>query len=99
TGDDKQMIELFDDLVADYRAWENEKLLPNGLFWQYDVRDGMEESITGSRRHKNARPTINSYMSANARAIADLAKRAKRDDIAAEFNAKSARINELVQSH
>ena len=44
--------------------------LANGLFWQYDVRDGMEESISGSRTNKNLRPTINSYMFANARAIA-----------------------------
>ena len=40
-----------------------------GLFWQHDVRDGMEESISGSRRVRNARPTLNSYMYANAVAI------------------------------
>jgi len=40
--------------------------LTNGLFWQYDVRDGMEESISGSRTNKNLRPTINSYMFGNA---------------------------------
>ena len=36
--------------------------LTNGLFWQFDVRDAMEESISGSRTNKNLRPTINSYM-------------------------------------
>ena len=53
---------------------------PDGLFWQYDVADGMEESISGSRTAKNIRPTINSYMAANARAIAQIAGLAGRRD-------------------
>jgi hypothetical protein len=101
TGDDRQMIELFDDLVADYVAWEEAKLLREGpyrgLFWQYDVRDGMEESISGSRTHKNARPTINSYMFANAVAISAIAHRIGRSDIAGKFSAKAASLKELVQ--
>src|SRR4051812_32904153 len=47
THDDRLLVTLLDDFVADYRAWERERLLPNGLFWQYDVADGMEESISG----------------------------------------------------
>ena len=72
--------------------WETERGRPDGLFWQYDVRDGMEESISGSRTAKNIRPTINSYMAANARAIAEIAKLAGRDDVANEFAAKSDAI-------
>src|SRR5262249_27723365 len=63
------VVGLLDDLVADYRQWEAERQRPDGLFWQYDVADGMEESISGSRTAKNIRPTINSYMAANAMAI------------------------------
>ena len=48
TGDRALVVDLLDDLVADYRAWERERALPDGLLWQYDVRDGMEESIGGS---------------------------------------------------
>ena len=58
----------------DYRQWEQERLTTNGLFWQYDVRDAMEESISGSRTNKNLRPSINSYMFGNARAIAAIAR-------------------------
>ena len=36
---------LLDAFVRDYQAWTKEKGLDNGLYWQYDVRDGMEESI------------------------------------------------------
>ena len=42
------------------------------MFWQHDVKDGMEESISGGRHVQNVRPTINSYMAANAEAIARL---------------------------
>lgn len=99
TGDHHQILELFDELIADYRTWEQEKLLPSGLFWQFDVRDGMEESISGSRKDKNARPTINSYMYGNAIAIAAIARHAGRSDIETEFSAKAAAIKSLVQQN
>jgi hypothetical protein len=98
TGDQLLALDLLDDLVADYRAWESERLLPSGLFWQYDVRDGMEESISGSRTHKNARPTINSYMYANALAIEAVATRAGRHELAATFRDKAAALQELVHA-
>ena len=97
TGDRALLVDLFDDLVADYGAWETEKLLPNGLFWQFDVWDGMEESITGSRKAKNARPTINSYMYANAAAIAEVATMLGKSDIAATYRDKAATLRKLVQ--
>ncbi len=92
TGDREFTVGMLDDLIADYQAWEVERGRPDGLFWQYDVCDGMEESISGSRTEKNVRPTINSYMAANARAIADIAQLAGRQDVAEEFAAKAANI-------
>jgi hypothetical protein len=89
TGDQAFVMGLLDDLVADYRVWETERLNADGLFWQFDVRDGMEESISGSRTAKNVRPTINSYMVANARAIARIATWANRPELAEEFTAKA----------
>jgi hypothetical protein len=88
-----------DELIADYRHWESERLLPGGLFWQYDVRDGMEESISGSRTHRNARPTINSYMLANARAIATIAHHAGRADVARDYAARADRLRVLIHEH
>lgn len=67
-----------------------------GLFWQYDVRDGMEESISGSRIAKNIRPTINSYMFANAQAIASLARVAGKPKLANEFAAKASMLRQLT---
>jgi len=92
------VLDLLDDLTADYRAWEGERRLPDGLFWQYDVRDGMEESISGSRTKRQARPTINSYMFANARAIATLADMAGRQELAGQYDQKAAELKRLTQS-
>ncbi len=96
-GDLAFATNLLDDLVADYRTWETERRLPDGLFWQYDVQDGMEESISGSRTAKQARPTINSYMFANARAVAGIARLAGREELAMEFDAKAVEMKRLTQ--
>jgi hypothetical protein len=88
---------LIGDLVRDYETWEREQLLPNGLFWQFDVRDGMEESISGSRLGRNIRTTINSYMFANARAIAALARAAGKVSLAQDYERKACVLSELVQ--
>jgi len=97
TGNQRFTTSLLADLIADYRVWEQERLTTNGLFWQYDVRDGMEESISGSRTSKNLRPTINSYMFGNAQAIAAIARLAGDKKSAKLFGEKAARLQELIQ--
>lgn len=91
------ITDMLPDLMTDYAAWETERRLPSGLFWQSDVKDGMEETISGARREKNARPTINSYMFGNARAIADIATLAGKTEVAAIFTAKADTMKQLVQ--
>src|SRR4051812_25143972 len=97
-GHKEFVTNLLNDLVLDYRSWEQERRLTNGLFWQFDVSDGMEESISGSRAHRNIRPTINSYMFANARAIAEIARLAGRRELAEEFDKKAAELRQLAQN-
>ncbi len=58
------------DLQADVRRWEESNSYGDGLFWQRDVKDGMEEQISGGRKVNNRRPTINSYMYGNYKALA-----------------------------
>ena len=89
TGDRDFLVDLLDDLVADFRAWEKERQQSDHLFWQHDVKDGMEESISGGRRIKNIRPTINSYMTAGARAVSRIAAMAGRVDLEEEFAEKA----------
>jgi hypothetical protein len=97
TQDTPALTGLLDDLVADYRQWESERMRPDGLFWQHDVRDAMEESISGGRQVMNVRPTISVYMYGNARALAAIARLAKRDELEREFTAKADNLRAAVQ--
>jgi hypothetical protein len=98
-GDRDFLFSQLDALVSDYTTWEQERLLPSGLFWQFDVADGMEESISGGRKIHNARPSINSYMFGNAKAIAAIATLQGKLDVAQEYEAKAARLRQLVHAH
>lgn len=97
-GDKEFLLDMFPDLVDEYFAWEGDRRRPDGLFWQYDVRDGMEESLSGSRHEKNARPTINSYMYGNAKALAKIALIKGDEVLAAKFDAKADTLKQLVQN-
>ncbi len=94
----KFITDLLPDLEADYATWEKEKKLSNGLYWQYDVRDAMEESISGGRKEKNARPSINSYMYGNAKALASIEDLSGRKDMSLIYLSKADSIKQLVQS-
>ncbi len=96
SGDFAFATSLLHDLVRDFEKWDEEKLLPSGLYWQYDVRDAMEESISGSRKKKNIRPTINSYMFGNAQAIAALARMAAQPTLAAQYETKAAALRQRI---
>jgi hypothetical protein len=98
TGDKEFLVALLDDLVMDYRAWVAERGRPDGMFWQHDVKDGMEESISGGRHVENVRPTINSYMAANAWAIARIAEIAGRREIAEEFSRTAEELGQKLKS-
>lgn len=86
-------------LDADYHQWEEEKQLPDGKFWQYDVRDAMEESISGGRKEKNVRPTINSYMYGNAKAMVNMAKLLANDTLQKKYAQKAVALKSIVQDY
>lgn len=90
------LVELFPALRRDYEAWDKERMTETGLYWQRDVSDGMEESISGGRRVRHLRPTINSYMYGNARAMAAVARMAGDHAAGSEFEGKAARLRRLV---
>ncbi|MDR1815031.1 MAG: hypothetical protein LBR18_09335 [Tannerella sp.] len=84
---------LLDSLVANFNGWEKDRYdAAKGLFWQYDGWDGMEVSICGKRSAKTDgyRATINSYMIADARSIAAIARRLGKTEIANAFEQKAA---------
>lgn len=57
----------------------------------------MEESINGSRKNKNPRPSINSYLYGNAVAIAEVAALADQPEVARVYRNKAAAIKKKVQ--
>ena len=91
------IIGLLDTLVRDYETWVDEKGLDNGLFWQYDVRDAMEESISGGRKVKNMRPPLNCYMYANAMAISKIAEMAGDPELARKYAKKASDLKASIQ--
>ena len=94
---DKPFIgKILPALDKDYRKWESEKMNPDQTFWQYDVRDAMEESISGGRKVKNVRPTINSYMYGNAKALVEMARMFDNDTLVRRYKKKAAFLRKFV---
>jgi hypothetical protein len=87
-------ISLLPALKANYAAWEESNWDANGLFWQIDTRDAMEKSISGD----GYRPTLNSYMYGDARAIASIAETAGDKATKAEFTAKADALHGLIET-
>ena len=92
------VLYLLADLENNYEGWENEKKATSGLFWQYDVRDAMEETISGGRREKNPRPSINGYMFGNAIALQKINLMTGNGRKAFVYQAKADSIRTLLQS-
>jgi len=99
TGDRSEAMRLLPDLIANYASWEKSHRDANGLYWQRDDRDGMEDSISGKLHPHQLgyRVTINSYQFGDARAIAQIAELAGKPEVALEYRKKAGAIKELVQ--
>ncbi|MBE6189819.1 MAG: six-hairpin glycosidase [Rikenellaceae bacterium] len=94
--DKEYLTDLYKDLKAEYKYWEDTHRLPDGLYWQEDVKDGMEESISGGRKKQFARPTINSYMYGNAKALAEVARLVGNESDVKSYEEKAAEMKELI---
>jgi hypothetical protein len=102
--DDAIIKDLLPDLVKNYEGWEKTHFVPEvGLFWQTGHDDGMEININ-SRQTKDTvrgapgyRPTLNSYLWADALAIARAAKLAGDEETEKRFTARAASIKDNMQ--
>ena len=81
-----------DRLVSLWEDREKMNLHPCGLFWSDDGYDAMELSISGS----GIRPTMNSYMIADAEAISRMAARAGRFGLSKRFAERAAQLKEKM---
>lgn len=101
TGDDDFGKAALPRLCRYYEVWEEKHMLGNGMFWSIDTEDAMEYSISGCRESdlkllKGIRPTLNSYMCADAYAISELAKRYGDEETAAKYAQKYEKLRALI---
>lgn len=100
-GDTGFMQFMYPLLKTDYAFWEKDKRTEDGMFWQRDVSDGMEESASGARDRSihNRRPTINSYMYGNAKALSAMAALFDEPAAKALYAAKADTLRRLIQKN
>jgi len=78
------LVDLYPELVENFTELKTRRLTETGLFWSKDgswLGDGMEVGISG----QGIRPTINSYLYAQARALAYIAEIRGDKNAAATF--------------
>src|SRR5262249_25050041 len=99
------MKDLLPDLVKNYEGWEKEHFVPEiGLFWQTGHDDGMEYNINSRqttdivRGAPGYRPPLNTYMWADALAIAKVADLKGNAKLATAYRDKAANIKVKLQS-
>lgn len=100
TRDSESMEEMYGFSKENFAEWEKERLDSTGLFWQTDLRDGMECSISGRMAGdwRGYRPTINAYMYADAKSIAKMARLLGKAEDADRYEARALRIKAMTDS-
>jgi len=100
-GRKEWLLGMADALEKEYMAWDADHRWHGGgrstLFWQADVQDAMEETISGGRRKKYARPSINSYMFGNASALSNIYALAGDKAKSDEYRHRADTLRLLVQ--
>ncbi|MCD8296013.1 MAG: six-hairpin glycosidase [Prevotella sp.] len=98
-GDTTFMISLLPSLEEEYARWKGSNRFDSGLYWQGDVQDGMEESISGGRRKQYVRPTINSYMYGNARALSAMTVLDRDKSKAIAYDKDADELKSLIENN
>jgi hypothetical protein len=93
---------FLDKLCAYYEMWERDHGIGD-MFWSVDDRDAMEYSISGTGRSLVARPgirpTLNSYMAAEARAISAFAEKLGKNEISKKYKEKFEQLTALINKN
>jgi hypothetical protein len=94
SGNNQLSENLLPAMIDDYRDWQKTHQDSNGLYWSIDTRDGMEVSISGD----GYRPTLNSYMYADAKAIAEIYSLQGNKDQSAAFEREAAEQRQRIET-
>jgi hypothetical protein len=94
TPNDTYVTSLLAELQGYFQGWETRE--EDGLFHYSPWMDGMEFSVSGNLEER-FRPTLNSYMYADALAISSIANLAGDTPVAGAFHAKASSIKSNIQ--
>ncbi|KAM7204984.1 carbohydrate-binding module family 13 protein [Rhypophila sp. PSN 637] len=103
SGDREFAMGQLDNLVKQYRGWDNHFNSNLGLYWQVPVWDATEctaasyESNDPYHGGPGYRPTINAFQYGDARAIASLASLAGRTSLADEYTRRANDLQSAMQ--
>lgn len=106
-GDKAAITTHLDAMTNLFTQWNDALDTSKGLYWREPLADATEYTISsidasggqdGFRGGEAFRPTINSYMWANAIAIANVAELAGQSSIASDYRAKAANIKSRFQA-
>jgi len=92
------IVGMLPSLEWEYNHWESTHTREGGLYWQADVQDAMEETISGGRKKKYLRPSINSYMYGNAMAIGKIAALGGESAKSEQYFQKAADLREKAHA-
>lgn len=93
------LTESYEDLKIIYSMWYDKRWDDEaGMFWQLDGYDGMEVSVSGSLNDDATgyRATLNSYMYADAVALAEIAGMLGKEDDVKYYQAEAAKMKSIV---
>jgi hypothetical protein len=93
TGNRDLAISLLPALERNFEAWNETHRDANGLYWQIDDRDGMEDSISGN----GYRPTINSYQYGDSVAVAKIARLAGQKKVAESYRKQADQLRAKIE--
>ena len=83
-----------------YAEWEASHGLADGSFWSIDNYDAMEFSVSGTGEdlepRRGVRPTLNSYMCADALAISEFARMLGNTEMAERYLGKHKALKQLI---
>ena len=99
------IVGMLDEFIKNYSEWEKKHWVEEaGMFWQTGHDDGMEFNIASRQTKnilagdKNFRPSFNSYMWADAKAIAEIATLDNRMEVSKKFHTKANNIKGQIQN-
>lgn len=105
-GDQAAVTAHLDSMINIYNQWNDHFNSTTGLYWIEPLSDATEYTISsidasggkdGFGGGEAYRPSINSYMWANAQSIANIARLANRGDVASDFDNRASALKGKLQ--